>query len=245
MAVVSSHTPPTVAHRWDAEHGSRPLKADGIDIWSLDLDHEDPQRAMFATLSPDERQRAARMHSPLDGRRYAIGRASLRAILGRYVSRHPGDLRFRYEARGRPVLDPPTDLTFSVAHAGAVGLIAVAVARAVGVDVEPISAAAGIAEIADRYLPPDRVAAIRTIRSIDARNARWVGLWTEVEACAKLDGRGLGDIDPPTFAALLRGDPQRIMFEPAIGHIGMLAYAGESASVSYFAFLPDSVDVFG
>lgn len=245
MAVVSSHALPMGAQRWDADQGGRQLTADGIEVWKLDLDREDPDRAMFATLSPDERQRAARMHSPLDGRRYAIGRASLREILGQYRSRYPADLRFRYEARGRPVLDPPTDLTFSVAHAGALGLVAVAVARAVGVDVEPLSAAAEIAEIADRYLPPDRVAAIRSIRSVEARNAQWVGLWTEVEACAKLDGRGLGEIDPPSSTALLRRDLQRIIFEPASGHIGMLAYAGGSASVSYLALQLDSVHTLG
>lgn len=242
MVVTSRHALPTWEHRWHADQGGRRLTAHGIDVWRFDRDHEDPNRAMFATLSPDERQRAARMHTPLDGRRYAIGRGNLREILGRYRSQRPADLLFRYEARGRPVLDPPTDLTFSVAHAGAVGLVAVATARMVGVDVEPLSAAAGIAEIADRYLPPDRVAAIRTISSVGTRNTRWVGLWTEVEACAKVDGRGLGDVDPTISTALIRRDLRRVLFEPAMGHIGLLAYAGGPASVSYFVLQPDSVD---
>lgn len=223
--------------RWDPHPAGRQITYGEVDVWLLRLDLEDPAGALLATLSPDERQHAARRRSALDGRRYAIGRACLRAILARYLARPAAGLDFRNEPLGRPVLDPPTELSFSVAHAGAVGLVAVARARAVGVDVEPLSAAGQIADIADRFLPRDRVAAIRAGRA-EMRDEQWVGLWTEVEACAKLDGRGLAELDPPSAAALLDLDLQRVRFGPTHSHVGTLAYGGYAAHVSYLAFEP-------
>ncbi len=222
---------------WHPAPADRRIAADQVDVWLLHLDLEDPGGIVLAALPPDERQNAARRRSTLDGRRHAIGRACLRAILARYLASPAAGLRFRTEPLGRPVLDPPTEVAFSVAHAGAVGLVAVALARDVGVDVEPLSAAGQIAVVADFSLPPDRVAAIRAGRP-EVHDAEWVGLWTEVEACAKLDGRGLAELDPPKAAALLDRDVHRVQFRPTNGHIGTLAYEGQGARVSYFAFEP-------
>jgi 4'-phosphopantetheinyl transferase len=236
-AIAPGHESPMDVFRWDPDPAGRQITDGEVDVWLLRLDLEDPAGALLATLSLDERQNVARKRSALDGRHYAIGRAGLRAILARYLARPAAGLRLRYEPRGRPVLDPPTELSFSVAHAGAVGLVAVARARAVGVDVEPLSAASQIADIADRYLPPDRVAAIRAGQA-EMRDEHWVGLWTEVEACAKLDGRGLAELDPPSAAALLDRDLHLVRFGPTHGHVGTLAYTGNAARVSYLAFEP-------
>jgi phosphopantetheinyl transferase len=110
-------------------------------------------------------------------------------------------------------------------------------ARAVGVDVEPLSAAGQIADIAARYLPPDRVAAIWARRA-DMQDEPSVGLWTEVEACAKLDGCGLAELDPRTAAALLDRDLRRVRFAPTRGHVATLVYEQPAAHVSYLAFDP-------
>jgi 4'-phosphopantetheinyl transferase len=226
-----------VVFRWNADPAGPEITNGEVHVWLVCLDLEERAGGLLATLSPDERLRAARRRSALDGRRYAIGRACLRAILGRYLVRPAAGLRFRDEPHGRPLLDPPTDLSFSVAHASDVGLIAVARARAVGVDVEPLSAAGLIADIADRYLPPDRVAAIWAGRA-GMQDEQWVGLWTEVEACAKLDGRGLAELDPWTAAALLDRDLRRVRFGPTRGHVATLVYEQPAARVSYLAFEP-------
>jgi 4'-phosphopantetheinyl transferase len=223
------------APRWAADPQSRQISDGEIDVWLLHLDLEDPAGTLLATLSPDEHQHAARRRSALDGRRYAIGRACLRVILSRYLVMPAAGLRFRTEPRGRPVLDTPTDVSFSVAHASALGLVAVARARAVGVDVEPLSAAGQVADVADRYLPPDRVDAIRHARA-DVRDEQWVGLWTEVEACAKVDGRGIAELDPSSAAALLDQDLHRVRFGPTRGNVATLVYGGHAARVSYLTF---------
>jgi 4'-phosphopantetheinyl transferase len=222
---------------WDGDPVSRRITAGEVDVWRLRLDLEDPAGALRATLAADERDRAGRMHSRLDGARYAIGRASVRAVLARYLATAAGDLHFRYEPLGRPILVPTTDLSFSLAHSGGLGVLAVAWGRAVGIDLEALAAAVEIADVADRYLPAGRVAAIRS-GSLEAQAQEWVGLWTEVEACAKLDGRGLAELDASTAAALLDRDVRRILFAPARDHVAALAYDGQPALVSYFAYEP-------
>jgi 4'-phosphopantetheinyl transferase len=210
-----------------------------VDIWLVRLDRKHPAGAEVDSLSPDERAHAARKRSALDGRRYAVGRASLRAILGLYLAVPAAQLRFRTEPQGRPVLLERAGLSFSVSHSDAVGLVAVSCARAVGIDVESMAAASSIAEFADRYLPAGHLWTIRSGPVADLA-AEYVGLWTEVEACAKVDGRGLADLDPIAAAALLDRNLNVVRFEPTSGHVATLAYSGPPARLSYRAFEPPS-----
>jgi 4'-phosphopantetheinyl transferase len=232
-------TAPLDLVQWASGAGARDRIDPGVEVWLLDLDREGPVGAEFAALSSDERARAARKRSVLDARRYAAGRACLRAILGSYLAVPAAALRFRTEPLGRPVLQEPSDLSFSISRSEAVGLVAVSFGRAVGIDVESIAAAASIAEFADRYLPASQ---LRTIRAGPAAlvAAEYVGLWTEVEACAKLDGRGLADLDPMAAAALLDWNLNLVRFQPTSGHVATLAYSGPPARLSYRAFEPPS-----
>jgi len=230
-------TAPLDVVQWASGVGTRDGIERGVDVWLLELDREPPTGAELATLSWDERARAARKRSVLDARRYAAGRASLRAILGSYLALPAAELRFRTEPLGRPVLLEPSDVSFSVSRSDGVGVVAVSFARAVGIDVESIAAAASIAEFADRYLPAGRM---RTIRAgpVTRLAAEYVGLWTELEACAKVDGRGLADLDPTGATALLDRNLNVVRFRPTSAHVATLAYSGHPALLSYRAFEP-------
>src|SRR5690242_11688547 len=111
-------------------------------------------------------------------------RSDLRAdwrtnVLACYAGRPPAALRFRRHPSGSIVLDEPAGLTFSISHARQLSLLAVG-RRPLGIDVEPLSAAAQIEEIADSYLPREPVTRIRSLpRSL--REEAWVRLWTELE----------------------------------------------------------------
>jgi hypothetical protein len=63
-----------------------------------------------------------------------------------------------------------------------------------------------------------------------------------VEARAKLDGRGLGALDPQNAAALLNADLHFLQFGPTNRHLGALVYEGRRADVSFFAFEPDETE---
>lgn len=65
---------------------------------------------------------------------------ALREILGRYLGRSAGELRFERGRHGKPRLEAPADeLGFNLSHSGSLALVAVA-RREVGVDVERIRA---------------------------------------------------------------------------------------------------------
>jgi phosphopantetheinyl transferase len=102
-------------------------------------------------LSPDQRERADRFHFEMDRRRGVIGRGYLRLLLGRIL-----DLRFEYDEFGKPGLIPKRapQLQFNLSHSGGLILIAIAMGRAVGVDVERIRTDLDPDQIAARFFQP-------------------------------------------------------------------------------------------
>jgi 4'-phosphopantetheinyl transferase len=225
--------------RWVVQPEDLRMQPSEIHVWRVDLDDDDPAGTLLGMITPDERDQASRRRSPIDGRRYAIGRASLRAILSRYTGGSGHSLGLAREPRGRVVLEPSTPFSFSVAHAGALGIVAVGRARSIGVDLEPLSAARQIAAVGDHYLPRDRVAAIRAAPERE-QNERWLRLWTEVEAYAKLDGRGLVDAESAEF--LLEAREHRVQFRPTADHIATLIYSGQTARIAYLTFTPTAAE---
>ena len=150
----------------------------------------------------------------------------------------PRRFRFRRDPLGGVTLDHPAGLTFSTSHAGEISLLAVGLARPLGIDVEPRAAADQIEEIADAYLPVDRVRRVRQ-RPLHRHAESWVRLWTELEACSKLCGRGLGDLSPATAETLLRQPCHRVHLRPDRDHEATLVYGGSPARVTCFLFGPE------
>ena len=186
-------TRPSFDSRWHPGP-DRPLLVDGeIDVWRINLvgtlaDAE-------AVLSPDERQRASRFLLGRDALQFALSRAALRRILGRYVGGAPAELAFRTGARGKPRLDgrPGTSIRYNLTHSHEMALCAVGTAE-LGVDIEwirPAPMAAGIAAgIVTTQGPifPDE---------IPSPELDWVFFttWTRTEAALKAIGEGLSAID--------------------------------------------------
>jgi phosphopantetheinyl transferase len=86
-----------------------------------------------ALLSPDEIEKGRRFRFQKDRNLSWSARAALRALLGGYLAAAPAELRFQYEAAGRPRLAGGP--CFSVSHSGT--RVAIAIARAeTGVDIE-------------------------------------------------------------------------------------------------------------
>ncbi|MGX6449922.1 4'-phosphopantetheinyl transferase family protein, partial [Patulibacter sp. S7RM1-6] len=93
---------------------------------------------------------------------------------------------------GRPVV-PGTPLPLSIAHAGALVLVAVAAdGRPVGIDVEGGPDAARIVgpELEDAAATPAERAALRALPAAAGADA-FLTLWTRKEAVLKATGRGL------------------------------------------------------
>ncbi len=142
--------------------------------------------AKTATLSEDEKERAARFHFEIDRHRFVACRAVLREILGAELGISPGDVKFSYGAQGKPTLNHKTDLRFNLSHSEGLALIALSDEAEIGVDLEQIRPERATSDVARavftdaeqaELVGPDRV-------------ERFFQLWTRKEAYLKAIGQG-------------------------------------------------------
>src|SRR4051812_17616611 len=91
---------------WREPPASLPDLGDDVHVWRLSLAKPDPSflATMEQTLSSDEYARANRFHFAVHRERYVVGRASLRAILARYVGCTAAAVSFEYGRWGKPRL---------------------------------------------------------------------------------------------------------------------------------------------
>jgi 4'-phosphopantetheinyl transferase len=195
------------------------LAASSIHIWQFPLAISDDSLEGFnALLSEDEGARAARFHFEKDTRRFTVARAAVRSILGSYTRRRAGDLRFDYAHYGKPALsNVDADLRFSVSHSGEFGMLAVALGREVGVDLEAIRLDVETDTLAQRFFSELERTAIRGL-PLHERVRAFFRCWTCKEAFLKGQGLGLSrslesfdvEVRPDYRARLLatRPDPE-------------------------------------
>ena len=172
--------------------------------------HAQYEAAAASLLDDEERQRADRFAYPGPRRRYVLLRAALRALLCDRLGCRNDDLAFRAAEHGKPyavVGGDPTSLQYNVSDSGSHGLIAIAPAGRLGIDVEERSGKRDLDSLSETVFGPDEravVAAAAGQQKID----RFYRLWTVKEALLKALGTGLY-LDVAGFqapAALLRGE---------------------------------------
>src|SRR5271165_1842135 len=226
------------------------LPASAIHIWEFPLAISESAFINFSDLlSNEERTRASRFHFEKDSRRFAVARASVRSILSGYTLRPARDLRFVYSAHGKPSLaDLATRIRFSVSHSGDLALLAVAVDREVGVDLEAIREDIELEKLAGRFFSPHECQSLLTLPP-ENRVLAFFRYWTCKEAFLKAQGvglaRGLGSFDvdlDPGRARLVatRPDPGEVdrwslhEIEPAPGYAGAAAVEGAIKAMVVF-----------
>jgi 4'-phosphopantetheinyl transferase len=207
-----------------------------------------------ASLSPDERHRAERFYFEADRRHFTTARALLRTLLGRYLGRAPGELRFAYNPQGRPSLADPgprEDLAFSVSHSQGVALFAFTRDRAIGVDLERIRSGIDAEGVAAQMFSATEQAALQALAA-DARLPAFFEGWTRKEAYAKAIGAGLRQRFADVEVSLAPGAPARLVrvasspeeaahwtlraLAPAPGYAAALAVRGLGLRVSCFGW---------
>lgn len=170
------------------------LAENEIHVWKASLDHKRPALDRFeATLSSDERARADRFVFQRDRNHFIAGRGILRALLGAYVHRPPGELVFRYGPQGKPALradmsDPA--IRFNLAHSHGLALYAFAAGREIGIDLEHIRPDFAGEDIAERFFSPRELAELRALAPA-LRAEGFFNCWTRKEAYIKARGKGL------------------------------------------------------
>jgi 4'-phosphopantetheinyl transferase len=233
---------------WLPHEGVPPLAPGEVQVWRAHLDTERARAADIALLSPDERRRAARFHFDRDRAQYVSARATLRMLLGSYLGVGPGAVELQYSARGKPALGGALTthpLRFNVAHSRGIGLFAVALDRAVGVDVEWVRADLEVTGLARRCFSPGEAAAILAAPT-GLRHRLFFACWTRKEAFLKARGDGLSlalhqvdVLDRTSYAPRLRTrwDPdeahrwQLLDLELGAAYAGALSVGGTACRV--------------
>jgi 4'-phosphopantetheinyl transferase len=217
-----------------------------VDVWVAPLAVPEPQHArLIASLSEAERRRADCYRFADGSRRFALGRAWLRHVLGAELGVPPAAVDLP-DRPGKPRMATSTGPCFSLARSADLAVVAVAPFE-VGVDVErldqTVDGAAAVActgrEAADlRRLPAG------------ARIEAFLGLWTAKEAYLKATGAGLAvapasvEVGVGTGAVAPVGGPGGARwwvreFRPRAGFVGAVAAEGPGFSIR----LRDVVDL--
>jgi 4'-phosphopantetheinyl transferase len=167
---------------------------DEIHVWLASLDISSQLLGeLGSTLSADEIARAKRFYFQHDRRRFVSRRGILRAILAKYLETKPSALRFVSNEFGKPRVEDSQEacnVSFNLSHSGELVLIAVAIDRDVGVDVEFIDNSVPYEEIASRFFSVNEIAALGALPQ-SLRPARFFNCWARKEAYIKARGRGL------------------------------------------------------
>src|SRR5688500_18484209 len=163
--------------------------AAAVDIWVFPLDRSaahEPERVLCA----EEAARARRFASPCARRRYVSARARLRNTLSGHIGLDPARLNIQESASGKPELrHAGCDLTFNLAHAGDLAVLAVSREARMGVDIEPAARSRRVSGLGRWLHDGER----RDLRRVPAgrRSRAFLHLWCRKEAVLKADGRGL------------------------------------------------------
>ena len=181
-----------VDHRAGTHLGAVMPAHGSVMLWTADLQAwQEAPAAWLADLDDAERAQCQRFRRPDDRLAYAAAHALLRRALGASLGLPAASLRFARDALGKPFLQPPGNIDFSLSHT--TGMVAVALSSAgpVGVDVEALDrtrvptqdwGAFGLSAAQERHLA--------TLAG-PQQNQAFLALWTAREAVSKADGRGL------------------------------------------------------
>jgi 4'-phosphopantetheinyl transferase len=163
-----------------------------VHVWTIDL--ETAPRGGLRVLDAAERKRAERFVFDGDRRRFVASHAALRGILGGYLGAAPVELSFATSPFGKPFLEKASnavDLRFNLSASGDVALVAVALGREVGVDVERERPGFDVLDMAEKFLSSEEAAGLAAVEDAAGRTSAFFGVWAAKEACIKAVGKGL------------------------------------------------------
>jgi phosphopantetheinyl transferase len=191
----------------------------GVDVTLVDVNavrHDLKSKISSVDLPDDMLSRAATR-----GEDWLLCHVALRLVLQRWVGDAASAASFDVEPGGRPRL-ANSDVEFSLSHSGAYALIGVTRGQGIGVDFEAPRALTMIAERRARLLQAAaRLSLVSSdpIADGDTNDANVLKAWVALEAIAKVDGRGIGNV--LTTAGVVGGPAGRASPEAA-AHIRVL-----------------------
>ncbi|AUT03696.1 4'-phosphopantetheinyl transferase [Nostoc sp. CENA543] len=188
-----------------------------VHVWRFQLDITESQlESLSAILSDDELARANRFYFPEHRQRFIAGRGVLRQILGGYLGILPEQVKFDYEARGKPFLAEglqQSGLLFNLSHSHNLALCAVNYTRQIGVDLESLRVMEDVEALAQRFFLPQEYNLLRSLPD-EQKQKTFFRYWTCKEAYLKATGDGISQLEQIEIA-LTPTEPARLVKLPA------------------------------
>jgi 4'-phosphopantetheinyl transferase len=221
-----------------------PILPDAIHVWVFRLDVTDWRDWLRpGWLSADELAQVGRFAFDPLRRRFVICRTTLRAILGRYLERPPGELTFAQGPYGKPYLNAARArgrLRFNVSHSDELALVAVSQRHELGVDLERLRPVDDIDAIVARSFAPAERLVFDRVPPGD-RLSTFYQYWTLKEASLKACGVGLSRALVEVDVSRAESKPLRLpdaagtprywrgrTLDPAPGYCGALVVEGRA-----------------
>jgi 4'-phosphopantetheinyl transferase len=189
-------------------------------------------------LCDAERRRADRFVFERDRRRFIVGRARLRQLLGARLDVAPETIELVYGPYGKPGLSrrfADSDLRFNVSHAEDVAIYAFTRGLEVGVDIERVRELPDADDIAARFFSRRENEAYLALGPRD-KPMGFFNCWTRKEAFIKALGEGLSHPLEQFDVSLAPGAPAEILrIGDARGHDGGWRMESFSPAVDFVA----------
>jgi 4'-phosphopantetheinyl transferase len=213
-------------------------------VWLIPLpDSEEHASRLSQIISRPEADRAARFVFERHRARYIVAHAALRDILAPYTGQDSAALAFGVEPKGKPFLADHPRVRFNLSHSRNFAMVAVALDREVGVDIERIRPERSTGGIAARFFASAEVQALDATPDHD-RVAAFFACWSRKEAYIKARGEGLG-IPLDSFVVSLgreaklcaaedRGRWSMRALEAPAGYAAALVVEGSASRVTQF-----------
>jgi len=240
---------------WQPPPRDLSLAEQEIHMWRVPLDvPADAVAGLLEILSVEERARMQGYKFERDARHFGVSRARLRVILGGYTGMPPRDVHIDYLEHGKPALrlsSCPPPICFNASHSGGLSVVAVALGREVGVDIEKIRPFPEAESIAERFFTPGERDALRHL-SVEDKEPGFFRCWTRKEAYIKARGSGLtfelnrfevtvdGGLPPRLCHVDGRMDEAQRWWmadvQPGPGYVGAVVADGASARLQLWDF---------
>lgn len=162
-----------------------------IHVWTISLTVDgDAERIPHPILSDGEQRRADRFLTAQGRSRYIVARAFLRRLLSTYLGRDPASLTINHGTHGKPCLEDARGIRFNLSHAGDTAMVAVALQREVGVDIEAVTRDVEIDGVARQSFSVAERGVLASLTPGTRRDA-FFRIWVRKEAYVKARGDGL------------------------------------------------------
>ena len=185
--------PVTCENEWTVSRLQPVLSGDEVHVWRCSLQPSiETVRSLSGILSNEEKRRADRFVCEQHRRRYTVAQGVCRVILGRYLDLSPDRLQFSKNRYGKPALEGrwAHDLRFNLSFSSEMAVLAVALGREVGIDVEHIRPFPGSDQIVRRYFSNRENEEYFSLHG-NARQRAFFTSWVRKEAYIKARGKGL------------------------------------------------------